>query len=334
MQVAVEANQAELVQLQLTQQTVAPAQPCTLTVLLVGIDGAGKTSLLNTLQGRFAKEPRPSQGFEQVQMQLDEHTKVNMYDLAGNAKMRDIWVNYYGDVHGVIFMVDAADAARMGESAKTFKQIMSHKLLSNKPVLLVGNKQDVDGAATSEALRSTFGVGALQNVVVSCFSAKAKSEAEVDERLEPALECLLGVCKDRYDELQQRVADDLAAFKVEQERKKREQKERVLKRVMEKAFPESGEPVECWDEADGLQALSEEMLLDSVDELPPLAKEAAAFCRYQKMALQMVGAMHVPVSKKTAPMSWEQILEVLARIKQSILDSRERTAELAGTASV
>jgi len=181
------------------------AQPCTLTVLLVGIDGAGKTSLLNTLQGRFAKEPRPSQGFEQVQMQLDEHTKVNMYDLAGNAKMRDIWVNYYGDVHGVIFMVDAADAARMGESAKTFKQIMSHKLLSNKPVLLVGNKQDVDGAATSEALRSTFGVGALQNVVVSCFSAKAKSEAEVDERLEPALECLLGVCKDRYDELQQPV---------------------------------------------------------------------------------------------------------------------------------
>ena len=40
----------------------------------------------------------------------------------------------------------------------------------------------------------------------------------------------------------------------------------------------------------GLQALSEEMLLDSVDALPPLAKEAAAFCRYQKMALQMVGA--------------------------------------------
>ena len=73
--------------------------------------------------------------------------------------------------------MDAADTARMGESAKTFKQIMSHKLLSNKPVLLVGNKQDVDGAVTGEALRSTFGVAALQNVMVSCFSVKAKSEA-------------------------------------------------------------------------------------------------------------------------------------------------------------
>ena len=335
-QVAIQSGQAEaqIVAVQMPASPVVPTKPRTLTVLVVGIDNAGKTSLLNTLQGKFAKEPKSSQGFEQVSMQLDEQTKVNMYDLAGNAKMRDIWVNYYGDVHGVIFMVDAADATRMEESARTFKQIMSHKRLSNKPVLLVGNKQDVAGAATGEALRETFGVGALPNVVVGCFSAKADSETAVDERLEPALESLLGVCKERYEELEQRVAADLASFKQEQEKKKREQKERVLKRVMEKAFPESGDPVECWDEADGLQALSEEMLLSSVDELPPLAKEAAAFCRYQKMVLQMVGAMAVPVSKKTTPLTWEQIMEVLARIKQAIADGRLKMGELAGAAMV
>ena len=310
----------------------APCGPRTMTLLVVGIDNAGKTTLLNTLQG-IGKAPKPTQGFEQVTMEMGKD-KVVFYDVAGSEKLRGIWSNYFGDVHGVIYVVDSADQSRMAESARVFGELSAHKLLAGKPALVFGNKADAEGALSTEgALCQAMGLG--NDALCCCCSLQTPSEGEIDVRIEPALEWLLENVKGRYTELQARVSVDLAAFKVEQERKQMEQKERVLKRVMEKAFPESGEPVECWDEADGLQALSEEMGLSSVDDLPALAKQAAAFCNYQRMVLQMIGAMNVPISKKKQPLSWESILEMLARIKQQVIDERlpAKAAEDAKTAA-
>ena len=295
-------------------------------MLVVGIDGAGKTTMLNTLQGRFGKATRPTLGFERVQMMLDELTTVSFYDLGGSAKMRDMWCNYYGDVHGVVYVVDASDAARISESAQTFKAIMSHKRLANKPVLVLGNKQDAEGAATAETLGDAFGVAALSNVTVSCCSAMAETEDAVDSRLESSLESIFGTIKEQFDALQQRVADDLAAYEAEQQRKQQEQKERVLKRVLEKAFPAEGEAEECWNEADGLQALSEEVGCASADELSDGARAAAKACNYQRLALQMIGAMNVPISKKKTPMSWDAIIQMLERVKEQIFTARAAQA--------
>ena len=297
-----------------------------MTVLVVGIDGAGKTTMLNTLQGRFGKATRPTLGFERVQMMLDEVTTVSFYDLGGSAKMRDMWCNYYGDVHGMVYVVDASDEARIGESAQMFKSIMSHKRLANKPVLVLGNKQDVEGAASTEVLGDAFGVAALTNVSVSCCTAMAATEDAVDARLESSLESIFGTINEQFDALQRRVADDLAAYEAEQQRKQQEQKERVLKRVLEKAFPTEGEAQECWNEADGLQALSEEVGCASVDELSDGARAAAKACNYQRLALQMIGAMNVPISKKKTPMSWEDIISMLERVKEQLFSARAAEA--------
>merc|ERR1719261_95082 len=123
---------------------------------------------------------------------------------------------------------------------------MSHKRLSNKPVLLFGNKQDVAGAVSESALGEAFGVGCLSNVVTRCCTMQAKTAGAVDGRLEEALSSLFENVKGQYSTLQKRVADDLALQQAKVLRKQQEKKERVLKRQLEKAFPAEGEPVECW----------------------------------------------------------------------------------------
>lgn len=45
-------------------------------------------------------------------MAMDGGTRVKFYDLGGAADPRKIWSNYYHDVHGVIFVVDAAEESR------------------------------------------------------------------------------------------------------------------------------------------------------------------------------------------------------------------------------
>lgn len=42
-----------------------------------------------------------------------DHYKIDLYDLGGGKNIRKIWDRYYAEVHGCIFVVDAADSARM-----------------------------------------------------------------------------------------------------------------------------------------------------------------------------------------------------------------------------
>ena len=73
-----------------------------------------KTTLVLAILGRN-EESAPTVGFEPHTVKLDG-TPVRLFDCGGGAQIRGIWSNYYADVHGAVFVVDAADAGR-GELA-------------------------------------------------------------------------------------------------------------------------------------------------------------------------------------------------------------------------
>lgn len=68
-----------------------------IVVLIIGIDGAGKTTLVSTLQGDLDKEHVPSAGFTSASFELDTGA-VTFYDLGGGPAFRNVWTEYYADV--------------------------------------------------------------------------------------------------------------------------------------------------------------------------------------------------------------------------------------------
>ena len=118
------------------------------TVAVLGLDGAGKTSFLNALQGDAGARVRPTVGFKPLSMALNEALQIKFYDIGGGKKIRGIWDKYYHDVHACIYMVDASDAARNDEAVEVFKKTMGDGGLGGKPLCIVCNKQDVEGAAS------------------------------------------------------------------------------------------------------------------------------------------------------------------------------------------
>ena len=75
---------------------------------------------------------------------------VNIYDLGGGIRIRDIWDNYFAEAHGVVFVFDASDAARLAEAhgyisvhydySNIFSQFQPHlksilRLLMTNPIL-------------------------------------------------------------------------------------------------------------------------------------------------------------------------------------------------------
>jgi len=59
-----------------------------------------------------------------------------MYDVGGGARIRDIWKNYFADIHGLVFVVDSAQPERLDESRVALEMVFKDPLISGKPCLV------------------------------------------------------------------------------------------------------------------------------------------------------------------------------------------------------
>ncbi len=69
------------------------------TLLVIGLDDSGKSTLLANLNGESSEGITPTVGFSSTTMDIGRCT-VTFYDLGGGVKIRDIWKNYYAKVRG------------------------------------------------------------------------------------------------------------------------------------------------------------------------------------------------------------------------------------------
>jgi small GTP-binding protein len=84
-------------------------------VLVVGIDGAGKSTMLNHLKPagtRTAGKQVPTVGCSLEELRCG-NVQLTCFDMAGGSKYRNMWANYYGEVDGIVYVIDSADAMRM-----------------------------------------------------------------------------------------------------------------------------------------------------------------------------------------------------------------------------
>lgn len=61
---------------------------------------------------------------------------IEIYDLGGGAKIREIWKSYFALVHGIIYVIDSTDTDRIPEIKSNLEEVIQHEKISEKPVLL------------------------------------------------------------------------------------------------------------------------------------------------------------------------------------------------------
>ena len=83
-------------------------------VVMVGLDAAGKTTLLYKLKMGEAVRTIPTIGFN---VETVAHKKVDftVWDVGGQDKIRRLWHHYYLGTNAVIFVVDSNDRERIEE---------------------------------------------------------------------------------------------------------------------------------------------------------------------------------------------------------------------------
>ncbi|NXF06340.1 AR13A protein, partial [Smithornis capensis] len=115
------------------------------TLLVMGLDNAGKTSIIMDIEKALAGEVLPNTQPGQTLLRVDRF-EVTLVDLPGAQRSRSTWRSHYSRAHGLLFVLDSSDLERMEEARKVLSRVLSHPDISGKPLLLLANKQDETAA--------------------------------------------------------------------------------------------------------------------------------------------------------------------------------------------
>lgn len=139
-------------------------------VVMVGLDNAGKSTLLYRLKLGKNTETLPTLGFNMEEITECHASSGKAYsciiwDLAGqeNPKcLRHLWAHHTIGSDGVIFVVDCADKSRLSEAKMELNsRVLSCPELERIPLVIAANKQDVEGAIRGNELATYLELSAV-----------------------------------------------------------------------------------------------------------------------------------------------------------------------------
>ncbi|XP_073456815.1 ADP-ribosylation factor-like protein 13A [Aquarana catesbeiana] len=111
------------------------------TILFMGLEGAGKTSVIRVIKRVYPSQVFPSSDPLKTRLRLD-HFDLTLLELPSGQKARANWRLYYPQAHAFVFLVDSSDPGSLQEVASILPCILKHPKVSGKPLLIFANKQD------------------------------------------------------------------------------------------------------------------------------------------------------------------------------------------------
>jgi len=151
-------------------------------LLMLGLDDAGKTSILKSLNGEDLSLISPTLGFNIKTLTFPPHYKLNIWDVGGQQTIRSYWRNYYEQTDGLIFVIDSAHQRRLTEVKQELQLLLKQEKLSGASLLVFANKQDLPGALSHQQIAEALDLSSMSSDrhchIVSCSAMSGKGLRE------------------------------------------------------------------------------------------------------------------------------------------------------------
>ncbi|XP_068119886.1 uncharacterized protein [Hyperolius riggenbachi] len=115
-------------------------------LLMLGLDAAGKTTVLYKLKFGETVTTIPTIGFNVETVEATPNVSFTVWDVGGQDRIRALWRHYFNNTDGLIFVVDSADPERFKEARSELEAILEVDEMKGVPFVVMANKQDLVGA--------------------------------------------------------------------------------------------------------------------------------------------------------------------------------------------
>ena len=130
-------------------------------MLMVGLDAAGKTTILYQLKMNETVKTIPTIGFN-VETLDYKGLNFTVWDVGGQDKIRVLWKHYYQNTDGLIFVVDSNDKDRIDDAAEELKKMLNEEELKDVILLVMANKQDLKDAFSPNEVTEKLGLNQIK----------------------------------------------------------------------------------------------------------------------------------------------------------------------------
>lgn len=131
-------------------------------VIIVGLDNAGKTTILYQILMNEVVHTSPTIGSNVEEFQW-KNIHFLMWDIGGQESLRSSWNTYYTGTEFVILVIDSTDRERLHISKEELYHMLANEDLKHAGVLLYANKQDIKGSMSSAEISQQLNLTSIKD---------------------------------------------------------------------------------------------------------------------------------------------------------------------------
>merc|ERR1739845_179894 len=152
-------------------------------ILMLGLDNAGKTTVLKKLSDEDISHIMPTQGFN-IKSLVHDGFKLNVWDIGGQKTIRPYWSNYFEASDALVYVIDSSDSRRLEESGAELKELLAEDKLGGVPLLIFANKQDLLQAVPADEIIETLELGSIADRTWTIQACSAKTGEGLHEGMQ------------------------------------------------------------------------------------------------------------------------------------------------------
>ncbi|KFH49064.1 ADP-ribosylation factor-like protein-like protein [Hapsidospora chrysogenum ATCC 11550] len=138
-------------------------------ILMLGLDNAGKTTIVKKIMGEDINTVSPTLGFIIKTIDYDgwviDPTGALSWDVGGQKTLRSYWRNYFEKTDALIWVVDATDRLRIEDCRDELHGLLQEEVRTIPRAILLlvfANKTDVEGCMDEKEILSALELASIR----------------------------------------------------------------------------------------------------------------------------------------------------------------------------